>query len=208
MDLRVARQKALARAMLDHLDRSVTPADIPMDQLEEFYQSNRARFVHGVLRQVVHVVARTGDKRFGATEAHAIAKEFHDAASGISSREKFVEAGAVFEKKYGSSFKVEVLPPFPATGSSFVPEFTREAFAISAPRQMSEPFETSFGWHVVLLLDELPASNKTFDDALPLMRRALLPRVKKHRTDEALEKLADESGVKLLEWPEGEGGAR
>lgn len=52
-----------------------------------------------------------------------------------------------------------------------IPEFEEVAFALSTPGEISKPFQTSFGWHIVKLLDrKLPGE---YEEMLPEIKNLL-----------------------------------
>ena len=76
---------------------------------------------------------------------------------------------------------------------SFVPEFERQLDAL-AENQISEPFKTSYGWHIVQLL-----GRRTYDASGDLTRNRCVSQLREARADEEIEiwlrRLRDEAFV-------------
>ena len=53
---------------------------------------------------------------------------------------------------------------------SMVPEFEAAAFALTKPGQLSEPVKSQFGYHVIELLERIPARRQTFEDVRAELR--------------------------------------
>ncbi len=65
--------------------------------------------------------------------------------------EKFEEVVAKYSEDKGSKEKGGELPPF---GSNrMVPDFIYEISRLEEPGDYSEPFLTSYGWHIVKLIE-------------------------------------------------------
>jgi peptidyl-prolyl cis-trans isomerase C len=52
---------------------------------------------------------------------------------------------------------------FPASGR-MDPAFSKAAFALAKPGEVSEPVRTPFGWHIIRLEDRKPASTRPFEE--------------------------------------------
>ena len=58
------------------------------------------------------------------------------------------------------------------------PAFAEAAWALSAAEPLSEPFVTSYGVHVALLLEEVPPMTRTDDEARVIVRADLIQRAR------------------------------
>lgn len=79
----------------------------------------------------------------------------------LTSGQKFEELAKQYSEDKGSAKNGGVLPVF-GTGK-MVPEFESEAFALKNVNDYSKPFTTSYGWHIVKLIER--KSLPTFDAA-------------------------------------------
>ncbi len=64
---------------------------------------------------------------------------------------EFAELAEKYSDDKGSAVKGGELPEF-GTGR-MIPEFERTAFALTEPGQLSEPFQTSYGYHIVKMIE-------------------------------------------------------
>jgi peptidyl-prolyl cis-trans isomerase SurA len=79
----------------------------------------------------------------------------------LTSGQKFEELAKQYSEDKGSAKNGGILPVF-GTGK-MVPEFESEAFALKNVNDYSKPFATSYGWHIVKLIER--KSLPTFDAA-------------------------------------------
>jgi peptidyl-prolyl cis-trans isomerase C len=190
------RDVALARALLRRQVGNLGPSDLPDEVLREEYERQRRRFVHGPQRVVIHAVVKTEDDSASAEE---LAREVRSAAEGAADAESFRRELEPLLEDRGSTLKIEKLPPFERDGDRFVPAFTEAAFEAGPPGSLSEPFETRFGWHVLLVLEERPAEKIEFEDARAVLARELLPTFRSRRAAQLIERLWNEADPLIRE---------
>lgn len=85
------------------------------------------------------------------------------------------------------------LPPF--TKDQVVPEWANEVFAKN-PGEMTGIFKTSFGYHIVKVLEKIPAKEKTFDEVKNSIKQRLLATERDKAFQEWLSDLKKKSDVK------------
>jgi len=138
-----------------------------------------------------------------------IKKEIFDISTKIKSGEDFVELAKTHSDDKGSAVQGGILPWF-GTGR-MVPEFETAAYGIENIGDVSEPVQTSFGWHIIKLIDrksigtfeEVQADLKTKvlkDSRSDYSRKTLIAELKteykftENRNDFAMvKKIVDES---------------
>jgi len=106
--------------------------------------------------QVAHIMFKTGE---GADEARlTIAKEkINQVLEKLNTGEEFTDVAERFSEDRSTAVKGGVLPAFGV--GKMVPEFEEIAFNLKEIGEISPPFRTEFGWHIITLLskEEIPA---------------------------------------------------
>jgi hypothetical protein len=188
---------AVARATLAETQRSVAAMGEPTE--EEVRVASDARWAEVDVpeqRSVVHAVVLTarGKSAESDPDARALAQRIADAV-GSGPIERFDElatAAAAGSKKV----RVEHLPPFIADGrvssgegGSFDRAFAAAAFALPAIGATSAPIATSFGWHVIRLLEVRPPRVMPLEERRAFLRDDILRKREKHAYTELLARL-------------------
>ncbi|WP_162127327.1 peptidylprolyl isomerase [Flavobacterium phycosphaerae] len=85
----------------------------------------------------------------------------NDIYKKIQQGEKFEDLAKQFSEDKSSSSKGGVLNKF-GSGQLSSEEFENVAFALTQPNEVSKPFQSQFGWHIVKLIEKNPI--KTMDE--------------------------------------------
>jgi parvulin-like peptidyl-prolyl isomerase len=125
--------------------------------------------------QVIHAIALRPKKDDPTAVAHAraVAARIEAAVTAATSTDDF-EARADAVPHDEVDVKVERLPPFTATGElvqssgKMDSTFAAAAYALPTAGSTSKVIETSFGWHVIRLIERYPAVHMPLEE-----RRAL-----------------------------------
>ena len=80
----------------------------------------------------------------------------------------------------------------------FVESFQNEAFKL-APGQVSRPFETEYGWHIVKMVDRRESDPGSFEDLKEILRGQIQDRKRQRITAEYLKSLREKADIKLNE---------
>lgn len=175
---------ALARAALDELVASARAEGPPTDAelavwTERLYYSLDRPESHRTVHAVVRVPPEADATKWSAAQAVADVVSRRVAVAAQLAREtpagapagqadpaeqRFIELARDTPSE-GFELVVQSLPPVAADGYTVQPEgrqpfdeaFVREATSLEARGSLSRPFRSAFGWHVVLLLERLPA---------------------------------------------------
>ena len=104
-------------------------------------------------RKVAHIMFKTGK---GAdtkkiNESYKKASETYDL---LTKGNKFVEVAERFSEDRSTAVKGGVLPSFGV--GKMVREFEEATFSLKLPGDFSKPFQTPYGWHIVMLLEDNP----------------------------------------------------
>ncbi|MCU0664323.1 MAG: peptidyl-prolyl cis-trans isomerase [Myxococcota bacterium] len=192
------RDIALARLLLERrIGQDVTEGTIDRVKLRQFYEANKRKYVHGVQRVVHHVLVLKSSKNGSSSEptSQLIAKEVKQALGGRATASQMKLVAEAMSEKYPGRVKREELPPCAADDTIFVKPFIDAVFALPGIGSVSEPFETSFGLHVALVVEERPPSNQTFESIEEQLALEVLPEEKKVQFRQLLDKLEKQEVV-------------
>ena len=150
--------------------------------------------------KVEHIMIKAGASVKGEDSVKAAAK-INEIYTKLQAGEKFEDLARQFSEDQTSAKNGGVLPTF-GTGR-MVPEFEMAAFALKYPSDYSKPIKTSYGWHIIKLLEtkplgkyeELQAELKQKvqkDSRSELSRASLIARVKGKYNFKEVPKAKDE----------------
>lgn len=157
----------------------------------------RTRFGYHVLKiedrkpargevEVSHIMIRTGGDRDEAKSKNLIF-EIHDQLRGGIAWDELCKQ---YSEDQSSKSNGGKLRPFGVGAMATVPEFDRVAFSLQQPGDVSDPFKTQYGWHIIRLekkiplpsFDEMAAGLKgkvARDERVQLSKQALMQKLKK-----------------------------
>ncbi len=117
--------------------------------------------------------------------------------SKIQQGEEFEALAKQFSQDKSSSAKGGVLNRF-GSGQLSSEEFETVAFSLQKPNEISKPFQTQFGWHIMKLIEKHPV--KTFEEAKADMENKISRDERSRKITESLnEKLRNKYPVKRNE---------
>jgi len=130
----------------------------------EISQPVRTRFGYHIIKvtdsrpaqgevKCAHIMAKFQAGGKPEDSLKAIAK-INEIAGKLKAGESFEDLAKQFSDDQGSAKSGGVLPQF-GTGR-MVPEFEKAAFALKNVGDVSEPIRTSYGWHIIKLLEKKP----------------------------------------------------
>jgi peptidyl-prolyl cis-trans isomerase C len=186
----------LAQAMLGKVERDAAAEfDAKKDQMmvtaRETYMVNKDRYMAPEEVSASHILFEPG-KHGGSDAALALAKE---------TRAKIV-AGADFAKLAGELSD----DPSAATNGGQLgwfeakkmdPAFAKAAFALAKVGDISEPVQSSFGWHIIRLDGRHPPRQLTFDEASKRILADMKQRYVKEKRNAKLEAITHDPQMKV-----------
>ncbi len=193
----VVERGALARALLERLKADAVALGAPNDvEVAELTARRWQELDRPETVRTTHVVVKAASPAADA-RARETAQRIREAVSGITDSEQFMRVARAVPHE-GLDLRAERLPAITLDGRVYYPDnppadaaeqrfdrgFAAAAHALS-PGQVSEPTQTSFGYHVILCEERLP------EQRVPLeQRRARLhDQVVKGRAERAKQEL-------------------
>jgi peptidyl-prolyl cis-trans isomerase C len=189
-EVRAIERGVLARATLESLWATTRAKGPPSD--EELAQATERRWWEldrPELRRTSHAIVRTGP---GASEraARDLADRIARAVATATGPEAFRKAAEEVPRD-GFEVKVEDLQPCAADGRTVDPaappppgsqvgryaeDFVSAAYAIASPGEKSPVVRTSFGYHVILLVERIPEKRVSAEERRALLGTEILER--------------------------------
>jgi len=102
--------------------------------------------------EVAHIMVRTGTGRDDTKTRDLIFEVYDQLKGGVP----WAELCAKYSEDQNSKSNGCKLRPFGVGAMASVPEFDRVAFSLQHPGDFSDPFQTDYGWHIVLLERKIP----------------------------------------------------
>jgi peptidyl-prolyl cis-trans isomerase C len=171
-----------------------TDADI-----KKFYQENPEKFQKPERVRAAHILISTLDPLTHQPVSPDVKKEKLKLAETLKARAEKGEDFAALAKEYsedpGSKNKGG---EYTFKRGQMVPEFEAAAFSMQT-NQISDPVETQYGYHVIKLLEKLPASTEDLATAQPFIRDYLTEQTAEKGLPAYLEKLKAGADVKILD---------
>ena len=114
--------------------------------------------------EVSHIMLRTGRDKDNDKIKNSIFNLHDQLRAGVS----WAELCSQYSEDVNTKDDGGKLQPFGTGGMSAVPAFERIAFGLSEPGEISDPFQTQYGWHIMRLERKIP--RPTFDEVKTSLR--------------------------------------
>lgn len=108
--------------------------------------------------EVSHIMIRTGDDKDNEKAKNTIFDLYDQLQGGV----KWEELCKQYSEDPGSKDNGGRLRQFGTGAMANIPEFERIAFSLTKPGEISDPFQTQYGWHIVRLERKIPLA--TFEE--------------------------------------------
>jgi len=169
------------------------------DAAQKYYSDNRSRFSLPERVRLRQILFMTQDpqtrKRFTPEEK----KEKRALADAILVRaragEDFAQLAQDHSEDPGTRQKGGEVPP--VARGQMAPEIEGAAFLLD-PGAVSDVIETEFGYHILKLIEKLPARDISFADALKDIKSTLQEQELRQQLPVYLKKLQAEAGIRFL----------
>jgi parvulin-like peptidyl-prolyl isomerase len=183
---KVTQENTAQAALTRLLNVTVTDADV-----KQFYTNNPADFEQPEMAHVRHILLMTMDP---VTRTPLSTDQQQAKRKQIDSLLKQIRGGAdmaALAKQYsedpGSKDNGGEIPAFPR--GQMVPEFEAAAFSLTN-NQVSDVVTSSYGYHIIKLIDKAPAKKMALTDKVPPTNVTIADRVKDVLIQQKTEKLA------------------
>ncbi|MFA6950499.1 MAG: peptidylprolyl isomerase [Lentimicrobiaceae bacterium] len=131
--------------------------------------------------QVAHILMRIPEKATAA-DSLAVEKNAQQVYQKLLNGEDFAQLAQQYSDDKTTSSKGGVLPWFGA--NRMIPEFIREVSKLKEVNDIAKPFSSTFGWHIVKLLEKKEIG--TYEDNLNDLKQNLARSDRAKKSEEAL----------------------
>jgi len=198
---RVVEEQLSEDVLLREVTNGITISDA---EVKKFYDDNPTNFDIPEKVRAMHILLLTIDPVTKEPVPPDKKREKLKLAKELQQRAEKGEDFATLAKQYSQDPGVKTNEgeyTFARNGR-MVPEFEAAAFSMKV-NQVSEPVETQFGYHVIKLLEKIPASRETLTKASPSIRDWLTRLAVEKAKPAYFEKLKAGAEVVILEPGDG-----
>jgi peptidyl-prolyl cis-trans isomerase C len=180
-------QESTAQAVLTRaLNVDVTDAEV-----KKFYDDHPADFEQPEMAHVRHILLMTMDPvtrtPLTADQQKAKRKQADDLLKQIRGGADFAALAKQYSEDPGSKDNGGEMPAFPR--GQMVPEFEAAAFSLTN-NQVSDIVTSTYGYHIIKMIDKTPAKKLTLTDKVPSGDATIASKVKELLMQQKSEKLA------------------
>jgi peptidyl-prolyl cis-trans isomerase SurA len=114
--------------------------------------------------EVSHIMIRTGTDKDNEKAKNAVFDVYDKIQAGVAWEELCKE----YSEDPGTKDTGGKLRPFGVGVMGNVPEFERVSFSLEEPGDISDPFQTQYGWHIIRLERKIPLAS--FEELAPTLK--------------------------------------
>ncbi|MEC9492585.1 peptidylprolyl isomerase [Flexistipes sp.] len=180
------RKNVLLDSYVKNIESGIKISD---KEAKKYYENNKDKFKQPEKAKVSHIILRTGEKaKYEKPEKkiNEIYKEIKNGKSFEEMAKKYSEDGSA--KKGGNLGYIQK--------GRTVPSFEKVAFDTKVGN-ISEPFKTKFGYHILKVTDKQEAGQKTFDEMKSSIKEVLKNQKMKEKLNAKLKELRSKYDVKI-----------
>lgn len=195
-----AVERVMVRAMLHDLERDLTPESVPDEEVRADFESQEKALQIPERRVSWHILVKDSSEA-----GRALAESIHAEVQGADEPRDVFKRYAE-ERNVETAFEIvaEELPPI-APRMGFEKPYKDALFAARSTGPLDSLVESSYGWHVIVLTEILPAESKTLREVEDEIRTRLSQKKRFARLAELVRAREadglvdyDEEGVQLL----------
>ena len=169
------------------------------DDVKKYYEDNPGRFEMPEMLRASHILLVTADAKTGKEFSEEQKQAKYKQMEGLLKRARAGEDFAKMAKEYsedpgskdrGGEYK------FPR--GQMVPEFEAAAFGL-ATNQVSDIVTTRYGYHIIKLLEKVPAQKVPLAKAAPDIKEGLTQQAVQKQLPDYMAKLQKEAKVEILD---------
>jgi parvulin-like peptidyl-prolyl isomerase len=194
------REELLERALAEEvMERELRPSvTIPPEQVRKFYEDNPKRFEQVELLRVRHIFKATFDLKTGQLLPEETRKAKHDELAKLLQRARAGEDFAALAKEFSEDPNSKDKGGETTFGRGMsVPEFEKVSFGL-ATNQISDIVTTSFGYHVIKMIEKIPARLVEFDKVSAQIKEVLTLREMESMGTNYFARLRTDAGVEIV----------
>jgi peptidyl-prolyl cis-trans isomerase C len=181
------------------IEREVkSKVNVTDEQAKKFYDENPERFERPENVRAAHVLISTVDKDTQQPLSAEKKKEKKKLAESIKERAEKGEDFGKLAKEYSDD------PGSKDKGGEYVfgkgemvPEFETAAFSLKT-NQISDIVETRYGYHIIKLLQKIPAEKVPFEKVLPDLKEGLTQQETQKQLPAYFDKIKKEANVEIV----------
>lgn len=210
---------AIQRLLEDTIERPISTETLPPELPAQAYEGFSLDIFEPELVSASHLLielpeaAQTPER---VAQARAFAQTLRDqilarsalslpTAADLDAVAAFANlSGWTVRAEHGFSFPARPIAPMPGAQPRFpavVQPFADAAFALTPQAPLSEPVVTTFGVHLILLIDRRPDLRPAFEAARDDIAQKLITAQRRITTQQLLKRLSDQTPIRLDEEP-------
>jgi len=192
---KVAQENTAQAVLARELNVTVTDAEV-----KQFYDGHPADFEQPEMAHVRHILLMTMDPvaraPLSADQQQAKHKQIDDLLKRIQGGANFAALAKQYSEDPGSKDNGGELPAF--SRGQMVPEFEAAAFSLTN-NQVSAVVTTTYGYHIIKLIDKTPAKKVGYATVAARIKDFLTQQKIEKLAPAYLDKLKKEAGVEILD---------
>lgn len=167
--------------------------NVTEDETKIFYKAHMEDFMKPEMVRARHILIKV-DKSASDEDKRKAKEKAEELLKKIKAGEDFAKLASEFSDDPGSKKKGGDLGFF--TKGRMVPEFEKVVFSMK-PGEISDVFETPFGFHIVKVEERKEAEIEPFDKVKDKAKEMLVGELRKARIEEFIEKAFKDAKVEL-----------